>query len=152
MATPSRSVSSARVSVFGACALAAGVVLTTPAVGRAATLLICRVYDTASPSIRALVVPAGSLFRDTGRSDDPLAAFTGDAWSLRLETVGDAVIPSLRACVQVPVRITSDSGTKAVSASDNRTFVYAGSNVLLDAPETSEEIFGLTARVLDHVP
>ncbi len=133
--------------------LAAGVVLTTPAAGaHAATLLICRVFDTATPPIRALVVPAGSLFRDTGRSDDPLAAFTGDAWSLRLETVGDTVIPSLRACARAPVRITSDSSVKAVSANDNRTFVYAGSNLLLDAPEGSEEIFGLTGKVLDQAP
>lgn len=146
MATRSRSASRA---LF--LALAAGV-LATPAVGRAATLLVCRVYDMASPSIRPLVVPAGSLFRDTGRSDDPLAAFTGDAWSLRLETVGDAVIPSLRPCVRVPVRITSDSGVKAASASDNRTFVYAGSNLLLDAPQASEEIFGLTGKILDQVP
>jgi hypothetical protein len=149
MATPSRSVSRPKALAF---ALAAAVVSTTPAAGRAATLLICRVYDTATPPIRALVVPAGSLFRDTGRSDDPLAAFTGDAWSLRLETVGDTVIPSLRACARTPVRITSDSSVKAVSVNDNRTFVYAGSNLLLDAPEASEEIFGLTGKILDQAP
>lgn len=151
MATRSRSASRAAALAL-LLAAAAGVVLTTPAASCAATLLICRVFDTATPPIRPLVVPAGSLFRDTGRSDDPLAAFTGDAWSLRLETVGDTVIPSLRACARSPVRITSDSSVKAVSANDNRTFVYAGSNLLLDAPETSEEMFGLTGRMLDQAP
>ena len=119
---------------------------------RAATLAVCRQMDSASPSTTALFVPAGSLFRDTGRVDDPLAAFTGDRWQLRLETIVDATIPPLRECVLVWVRITSDSSVKSVSLADNRNFVYAGDSNLLDANPPSEELLTLVGRVMDQVP
>ena len=99
-----------------------------------------------------LVIPAGTLFRDNGRADDPLAAFTGDRWQLRLETVAPAILPPLQQCVQVLVRVTSDSSVKSVAAADNRTFVYSGSGSLLDQPETSEDLLSLQASVLDQVP
>jgi hypothetical protein len=49
------------------------------------------------------------------------------------------------------VRITSDSSVKSVSAADNRTFLYAGSNNFLE-PAGSEGFFTLTATVVDQVP
>jgi hypothetical protein len=73
-----------------------------------ATLEICRSISVDEP-LAKLTVPAGSLFRDDGRADDPLAAFNGDKWQLRLETITDTVIPPLRSCARVQVRITSDS-------------------------------------------
>ena len=123
-----------------------------PVCARAATLAACRQMDSASPSTAARFIPAGSLFRDTGRIDDPLAAFTGDRWRLRLETIVDATIPPLRECVLIWVRITSDSSVKAVSLADNRNFVYAGSNNLLDPHPPSEALLALVGRVLDQVP
>jgi hypothetical protein len=117
----------------------------------AATLEICRVISGAEP-LAKLLVPAGSLFRDNGRADDPLAAFNGDRWQLRLETITEAVIPPLRSCVRVQVRITSDSSVKSVSVADTRTFVYAGSTLLLDRPDVSEELLAAKGRVLDQVP
>lgn len=123
-----------------------------PLPARAATLAACRQMDSASPSTTALFIPAGSLFRDTGRVDDPLAAFTGDRWQLRLETIVDATIPPLRECVLIWVRITSDSSVKSVSLADNRNFVYAGDSNLLDATPPSEELLALVGRVLDQVP
>ncbi len=123
--------------------------LATPA--HAGTLLVCRAFDMAYPPTAPLVVPEASVFRDNGRMDDPLAAFGNDRWQLRLETVSDVVIPGLQACARVQVRITSDSSVKAAAASDNRAFVYAGSNLLIDRPEASEEILSLKGRVLDAV-
>ncbi|HJV40526.1 hypothetical protein [Caulobacter sp.] len=123
-----------------------------PLTAQAATLAVCRQMDSASPSTTALFIPAGSLFRDTGRIDDPLAAFTGDRWQLRLETIVDATIPPLRECVLVWVRITSDSSVKSVSLADNRNLVYAGNSNLLDATPPSEELLTLVGRVLDQVP
>src|SRR5438093_486329 len=106
----------------------------------AGTLEACRTLDIAAPVMSKVLIPAGSLFRDNGRSDDPLAAFTLDRWQLRLETITEVVIPPLRPCVSVLVRITSDSAVKAAAAADNRSFVYAGSSNLLDQPEASEEL------------
>jgi hypothetical protein len=113
---------------------------------------VCRTIDVAAPLTSQLLVPEGTLFRDDGRFDDPLAAFSGDRWQLRLETVADVVIPPLQECVPVLVRITSDSSVKAVSAAENRRFVYAGSNRLIDRPLESEAILSLRGRVLDQVP
>jgi hypothetical protein len=118
----------------------------------AGTLLVCRTFDIASPLMSNLVIPAGTLFRDNGRADDPLAAFTRDYWQLRLETIAPAIMPPLQQCVRVLVRVTSDSSVKAVAAADNRAFVYAGSNLLLDKPLESEELLTLTGKVLDQVP
>jgi hypothetical protein len=117
----------------------------------AATLEICRAISVAEP-LAKLTVPAGSLFRDNGRADDPLAAFDGDKWQLRLETITDTVIPSLRTCARVQVRVTSDSSVKSVSVADNRTFIYAGSALLIDRPVESEELLTTRGRVLDQVP
>lgn len=122
-----------------------------PGTAAAATLEVCRTSDTASPDRQALVVPTGTLFRDNGRADDPIARFDGDRWQLRLETINRAVIPPLRNCTRVLVRISGDSSVKSVSAADNRSFVYAGSSNLLDPPVQSEELLGLTGRVLDQV-
>ena len=97
-------------------------------------------------------MPAGTLFRDNGRADDPIAAFDGDRWQLRLETIAPAAIPALRNCTRTLVRVASDSSVKAVAAADNRSFVYAGSAMLLDPPVQSEELLGLRGRVLDQVP
>jgi len=127
-------------------------VVVIPYAARAATLAVCRPMDSASPSTTALFIPATSLFRDTGRVDDPLAAFTGDRWQLRLETIVDATIPPLRECVLVWVRITSDSSVKSVSLANNRNFVYAGNSNLIDAAPPSEELLTLVGRVLDQVP
>ncbi len=99
-----------------------------------------------------LTVPAGSLFRDNGRADDPLAAFNGDKWQLRLETITAAVISPLGTCARVQVRVTSNSSVKTVSVADNRTFTYAGSALLLDRPLESEELLTTKGRVLDQVP
>ena len=139
----------ARRNVCVAAALGLAV-LAPPA--HAATLAVCRQMDSANPPLASLFLPAGSLFRDTGRVDDPLAAFTGDKWQLRLETIVDAAIPPLRECVLVWVRITSDSSVKAVSLADNRNFVYAGNSSLLDTNPPSEELLSLVGRVLDQVP
>jgi hypothetical protein len=117
----------------------------------AATLEICRSISVDEP-LAKLTVPAGSLFRDNGRADDPLAEFNGDKWQLRLETVTDTVIPPLRSCARVQVRITSDSSVKAVSVAENRAFIYAGSNLLIDRPDVSEELLSTKGRVLDQVP
>jgi hypothetical protein len=117
-----------------------------------ATLQICRVFDLAAPPTNSLVVPVGSLFRDNGRLDDPLAAFGNDRWQLRLVTVSDAVIADLQQCVRVQVRVTSDSSVKSVSIAENRNFVYAGSDRLLDRPTESEELLTTKGRVLDQIP
>lgn len=126
--------------------------LVRPSTVAAAMLLVCRTFDAASPVRSTLAIPPQTLFRDNGRADDPLAAFAGDRWQLRLETIVGATIPPLERCVRILVRITSDSSVKAVSLADNRSFVYGGSNSLLDRPLESEEIFTLTGRVLDQVP
>jgi len=107
--------------------------------------------DISGAATPALVIPTGSLFRDNGRADDPLAAFTRDYWQLRLETVNTAVIAPLSQCATALVRITSDSSVKSVAPADNRMFVYAGSSNLLDAPQTSEDLFSLRGAVLDQV-
>jgi len=131
---------------------AAAIVLTlASAAAHAATLEICRAISVAEPMAK-LTVPAGSLFRDNGRADDALAAFNGDKWQLRLETITDAVIPPLRSCARVQVRVTSDSSVKTVSVAENRTFIYAGSALLLDRPLESEELLTAKGRVLDQVP
>ncbi|CAH2602902.1 conserved protein of unknown function [Rhodovastum atsumiense] len=118
----------------------------------AATLLVCREVDLAAPIMAPLTIPAGSLYRDDGRADDPVAAFSGDRWQLRLETIEPVVIPPLASCVRVRVRITSDSSIKSVAVGDNRRFVYAGSSLMLDAPEASEAVMTTRGRVLDSVP
>ena len=118
----------------------------------AATLQVCRAFDMAAPPMASLVVPAGSLFRDDGRLDDPLAAFGNDRWQLRLVTVSDAIIAALQQCVRVQVRVTSDSSVKSVSVAENRSFVYAGSDRLIDRPNESEELLTAKGRVLDQVP
>ncbi|KAA5613482.1 hypothetical protein F1189_05345 [Rhodovastum atsumiense] len=100
----------------------------------------------------SLKIPAGTLFRDDGRADDPLAQFNGDKWQLRLETILDAEIAPLDECIRVPVRITSDSSVKSVSLGDNRRFVYAGSSQILDALPPSEELMTVKGKVLDTVP
>jgi hypothetical protein len=130
----------------------AGAALLCAAPAHAATLIVCRIIDLAAPVMAPLTIPAGSLFRDDGRADDPLAAFNGDKWQLRLETVAPVVIPPLYECGRVLVRVTSDSSVKSVSATANRRFVYAGSSLILDAPEVSEELLTVKARVLDSVP
>ena len=117
-----------------------------------ATLEICRTFDIAAPLMSVLVVPGGSLFRDAGRRDDPLAAFNGERWQLRLETIADAAMPPLQQCVRALVRVTGDSSVKSVSVGDNRALVYLGNSSLLDRPVESEELLSLQARVLDHVP
>ena len=122
-----------------------------PAAAHAATLEICRAISVAEP-LAKLTVPAGSLFRDNGRADDPLAAFNGDKWQLRLETITETVIPPLRTCARVQVRVTSGSSVKTVSVAENRTFIYAGSALLLDRPLESEELLTAKGRVLDQVP
>jgi hypothetical protein len=117
-----------------------------------ATLAICRTVDISGAATPALAIPAGSLFRDNGRADDPLAAFTRDYWALRLETINTAVIAPLSQCATALVRITSDSSVKTVGVGDNRRFVYAGSSNLLDTDVPSEELLGVIGVVLDHVP
>lgn len=127
-------------------------VLVFPAAAGAATLEVCRTVDNAQPLMSTLPIPAGSLFRDDGRADDPLAAFNGDRWQLRLETIVDVTIPALTQCVHVLVRITSDSSVKSVSLVDNRRLVYAGSSNMFDQQMASEELLSLKGRVLDQVP
>lgn len=119
---------------------------------QAATLAVCRAVDVSGPKIASLRVPAASLFRDNGRADDPLAAFTRDYWQIRLETISEVEIPALSQCATVLVRVTSDSSVKAVGVADNRRFVYAGSNNLLDQSPPSEELLSLVGVVLDQVP
>jgi hypothetical protein len=133
-----------------AAGIAALLLATTP-VG-AATLLICRTIDAATPVERNLTIPAQSVFRDNGRADDPLAPFGNDRWQLRLETIQPAVMVPLQACARVLVRVASDSSVKTVSAADNRAFVYAGSNDLLNQTPPSEDLISLKASVLDQVP
>lgn len=99
-----------------------------------------------------LVVPAGILFKDDGRADDPLRAFTNDKWQLKLETITPTVIPPLDQCGRVLVRITSDSATRSVGASDNRLFIFAGNANILDQNPLPEDIMILRGRVLDSVP
>src|SRR4029077_19323813 len=99
-----------------------------------------------------LLIPAGSLYRDNGRADDPLADFNGERWGLRLETITDAGIPPLEHCVRPLVRITSDSSVKAVGVGDNRRFVYLGTSRILDRPDEPEELLTTKGRVLDQVP
>jgi hypothetical protein len=135
-----------------AAAVFAAAFLLLPAEASAASLLICRTLDVVTPLKTNLVVPTGSLFRDDGRADDPLAKFTGDVWQLRLETIGPAVFPPLQECARVFVRITSDSSVKSVAAADNRMFVYSGSSELLDPPDASEALLTLKASVIDQVP
>jgi hypothetical protein len=118
----------------------------------AATLLVCRVIDLAAPIMAPLIIPAGTLFRDDGRADDPLARFTNDKWQLRLETVTAVTIPALTECARVLVRVTSDSSVKTVSVGDNRSFVYSGSSLIMDAPNVSEDMLTTKGRVLDSVP
>ena len=117
----------------------------------AATFEICRSLGMADLTAK-LVVPAGSLFRDNGRADDPLVAFTGDRWRLRVETIFRVVIPELRPCVWVQVRITSDSSVKSVAMTDNRSFLYAGSSLLIDRSDETEALLSTKGRVLDQVP
>jgi hypothetical protein len=134
------------------CATALTIVLALAyGLADASTLEICRSISVDEP-LAKLTVPAGSLFRDNGRADDPLAEFNGDKWQLRLETITDTVIPSLRSCTRVQVRITSDSSVKSVSIAENRAFIYAGSNLLIDRPDVSEELLSTKGRVLDQVP
>lgn len=116
---------------------------------QAVTLAVCRTLDVGGAPSAPLTVPAGSLFRDTGRADDPLAAFTADHWALRLETVAPATIPPLQTCIAVQARITSDSAVKAVGRADNRALVYAGSSDLLATDPPGEDLLSLTAVVID---
>jgi hypothetical protein len=119
---------------------------------RAATLVVCRTVDIGTPIMRDLTIPALTVFRDNGRADDPLAPFGNDRWRLRVETAAAAVLIPLQQCVRVPARVTSDSSVKTVSAADNRAFVYAGSNDLLDQTPPSEDLLSLRASVLDQIP
>jgi hypothetical protein len=143
-AIPIRSASSA-LAAASACLIGAGA-------AHGATLAICRTVDISGAATPALTVPAGSLFRDNGRADDPLAAFTRDYWALRLETIGATTIAPLSQCATTQVRITSDSSVKSVGVADNRRFVYAGSANLLDIDAPSEELLGVIGVVLDQVP
>ncbi len=123
-----------------------------PGAAAAATLLVCRTIDLAGPLGASLTIPAGSLYRDNGRADDPLADFNGERWQLRLETIADAVILPLQECARALVRITSDSSVKAVSVADNRRFVYLGTSRIIDRPDEPEELLTTKGRVLDQVP
>ena len=126
--------------------------LLLPDAAAAATLLVCRTIDLAGPLGASLTIPAGSLYRDNGRADDPLADFNGERWQLRLETITDAVIPPLQECVRTLVRVTSDSSVKAVGVADNRRFVYLGTSRIIDRPDEPEELLTTKGRVLDQVP
>jgi hypothetical protein len=128
------------------------VCMVLPSAAAAATLQICRTLDLAGPLGSILTIPAGSLYRDNGRADDPLADFNGERWQLRLETIADAVIPPLQQCVRTLVRITSDSSVKAVSVGDNRRFVYLGTSRIIDRPDEPEELLTTRGRVIDQVP
>jgi len=132
-------------------ALVAPMVL-LPRAGRAAWFEICRGLNLVGSNLELVLVPQGTLFRDNGRADDPLADFTGDKWQLRLETIYAVKITQLSNCVRVLVRITSDSSTKSVAATDNRRFVYAGSSNLLDETLPSEDLLSVRGRVIDSVP
>jgi hypothetical protein len=134
-----------------AAVAAAGLLLAAPT-AQAATLMVCRDLDMAAPPTKPLVVPEGSLFRDNGRTDDPMAAFGNDRWQLRLVTAAAVVIPPFQACARVPVRVTGDSSVKSVSVSDSRGLIYLGSDSLLDRPDESEELLSVKGRVLDQVP
>jgi hypothetical protein len=140
------------IDMVGRSMMAAAGLLALPRPALAATLLVCRAFDSAMAPAGALLVPAGSLFRDNGRADDPLAAYGNDRWQLRLVTVTDVMIVPLQQCVRVPVRITGDSSVKSVSVVDNRSLIYAGSDNLLDRPDEPEELLTVTGRVLDQVP
>jgi hypothetical protein len=136
-----------------ACKAAALVcMLLLPSAVRAGTLQVCRTIDLAGPLGSSLTIPRGSLYRDNGRADDPLADFNGERWQLRLETIADALIPPLQQCVRTLVRITSDSSVKAVSVGDNRRFVYLGTSRIIDRPDEPEELLTTKGRVLDQVP
>jgi hypothetical protein len=126
--------------------------LLLPGAVAAGTLQVCRTIDLASPLGASLTIPAGSLYRDNGRADDPLADFNGERWQLRLETIADAVILPLQECVRTLVRITSDSSVKAVSVANNRRFVYLGTSRIIDRPDEPEELLTTKGRVLDQVP
>lgn len=117
----------------------------------AAWFEICRGLNLGS-NLDVLEIPQGTLFRDDGRADDPLADFSGDKWQLRVETLYRIEIDRLSNCVRVLVRITSDSSTKSVAASDNRRFVYAGSANLLDDRLPSETLLTTRGRVIDSIP
>jgi hypothetical protein len=145
-----RSRSLIAMAVWPMMAAAGMMVVAWPA--QAATLQVCRAFDSAMAPAGVLMVPAGSLFRDNGRADDPLAAFGNDRWQLRLVTVSNVVIVALQQCIRVPVRVTGDSSVKSVSAADNRNLIYAGSDTLLDRADESEELLTVTGRVLDQVP
>ncbi|MDR3525050.1 MAG: hypothetical protein P4L66_13230 [Acetobacteraceae bacterium] len=132
-------------------ALVAPMVL-LPRAGQAAWFEICRGLNLVGANLQPVLVPQGSLFRDNGRADDPLADFTGDKWQLRLETIYRVQITQLSNCVRVLVRITSDSSTKSVAATDNRRFVYVGSSNLLDEIQPSEDLMSVRGRVIDSVP
>lgn len=131
-------------------AVALSVVLAGPA--GAATFQVCRTFDLAMPPDHKLVVPAGTLYRDDGRADDPLAAFGNDRWQLRLVTANDVIIAPYQQCTRVQVRITSDSQVKSVAVGSNRNLVYAGSDSLLNRSDESEELLTTKGRVLDQVP
>ncbi len=135
---------------FAGALVALALCAATPA--KAAWFEVCRGLNLGDPNLAPLLVPQGTLFRDNGRADDPLADFTGDKWQLRVETLMKAEIPQLDRCVRVLVRITSDSSTRSVMASDGRRFVYAGSANLLDDRLPSEDLLTVRGRVLDSVP
>jgi hypothetical protein len=139
-----------RASRRGRAVVLAGMLL-LPNAAIGGTLEICRTIDLASPLGSSLTIPAGSLYRDAGRADDPLANFNGDRWQLRLETIAEAVIPPLQRCVRTLVRITSDSSVKAVSRADNRRFIYLGSSRIIDRPHEPEELLTTRGRVIDQV-
>src|SRR5262245_11729159 len=77
-----------------------------PQGAEAAALAVCRTIDLSGRATPAVMVPAGSLFRDDGRADDPLRAFTRDYWQLRLETIADVIIAPLDECTLALVRVT----------------------------------------------
>jgi hypothetical protein len=61
----------------------------------AATLKVCGDPNMAEVLMGKFVIPADSLFRGNGRLNDPLAAFNGDHWQIRLTTVTGVVIFTL---------------------------------------------------------
>lgn len=135
---------------FAGALVALALCATTPA--QAAWFEVCRGLNLGGPNLAPLVVPQGTLFRDDGRADDPLADFTGDKWQLRVETLYKVDISQLERCVRVLARITSDSSTKSVMASDDRRFIYAGSANLLDDALPSEDLLTTRGWVVDSVP
>jgi hypothetical protein len=132
-------------------ALVLASIAVAPLPATASTLLICRTFDPAAAVPGALVGPSGSVFRDNGRMDDPLAAFGGERVNLRIVTGTSLVIPPLSECGTVTARIASDSGVRAVTPADARMLVYAGSMDLLNEDVPSEEILTLRARALDQI-